>query len=79
MLDADQVNDKGEVGALNQAFEVIFGFESRSKGDGIIPLKEHGPSIYAIVEVLRKYTTKYLSDAILQKWVDDLLKSGENR
>ncbi|KIJ35941.1 hypothetical protein M422DRAFT_261695, partial [Sphaerobolus stellatus SS14] len=71
--DPDDVELTGSVvGALNKAFEVIFGFKSRSEGDGIIPIKERGPGICAVVDVLSSAFVKEPFNALLNKWVEDL-------
>ncbi|KAF8589033.1 hypothetical protein K439DRAFT_1613101 [Ramaria rubella] len=74
-LSAEEIDDKGEVGALNQAFEVIFGFKSRSTGDGIIPILERGPSICAVADVLGLAMKKFPKDTILLKWIEDLISA----
>jgi hypothetical protein len=66
-----------EVGVINQMFEVTFGYQAQSDGDGIITLVERGKGICAVVGLLEKYSETYPRDAILYKWVDDLLKAAE--
>jgi hypothetical protein len=38
--DLEMVEDIGDVGALNHAFEIAFGWATRSTGDSIIPINE---------------------------------------
>jgi len=54
----------------------MFGFQTRSQGDGIIPLLEWGPTICAIVKVLWRFLNQFTGDAILEKWVNDLSAAG---
>ncbi|KAF8581806.1 hypothetical protein K439DRAFT_1513241 [Ramaria rubella] len=75
-LSAEEIDDKGEVGALNQAFEVIFGFKSRSTGDGIILILKCGPSICAVANVLGSAVKKFPQDTILLKWIEDLISAA---
>lgn len=64
-------------GALNMHLEHIFGYATRSTGDGILPIEERGPSVCAIHDVLKDYCTEFPSDAILKKWVIDIAKGAE--
>lgn len=71
--DPDDIELTGSVtGALNRRLEVIFGFESQSKGDGIIQLEECGLNICALVNVLGSALKQEPENAILMKWVVDL-------
>jgi hypothetical protein len=38
--DTEKVEEMGDIGALNQALEVAFGWQAWSTGDGIIPITE---------------------------------------
>ena len=76
IIDREEVEYKGEVGALTRLLGVMFGFQTRSQGDSIIPLLERGPTICAVVEVLCRFLDKFTGDAILEKWVDDLSAAG---
>ncbi len=66
-----------EVGALNVHLERMFGYATRSVGDGILPILERGPLICAIHNILRDYCAKFPSDNILKKWVIDIAKAAE--
>ncbi|OCB87760.1 hypothetical protein A7U60_g5083 [Sanghuangporus baumii] len=76
--DPSEAADIGEEGAVNHTLEVILAPKGRGKG---IEFKEKGPGLMAVVDVLRYYNKKYEGNAVLQKWVRDLLdaaiKSGE--
>ncbi|KAL5512313.1 hypothetical protein ACEPAG_3305 [Sanghuangporus baumii] len=78
VYDATEADDIGEEGAVNHALEVILAPKGRGNG---IEFTEKGPGLTAVVDVLRYYNNKYERNAVLQKWVHDLLdaaiKSGE--
>ena len=76
-LDAEEVEDNGKVRALNRLLENTYGFQSCSQGDGIIPIFEHGPSICAVANILEIFVLKFPSDAVLTKWVDDLIAAAK--
>jgi len=50
---------------------------SRSTGDGIITITERGDPICAVVEVLKDSIGKEPGNAILEKWVDDLIAAAK--
>ncbi|KAF9547265.1 hypothetical protein CPC08DRAFT_769475 [Agrocybe pediades] len=64
-------------GALNTYLEHFFGFEARSKGDGILPIKESGPAVCALHSVLRDYHLEAPDDNVVKKWIIDILKASE--
>ncbi|KAJ3725292.1 ribonuclease H-like domain-containing protein [Lentinula raphanica] len=72
-----------EVGAINESFKAIFGWRTRTTGDGIIDIKEQGKnSIGAVADLLEGYLKKYKDssgapNAILVKWVEDISKGCE--
>lgn len=72
-LDPEEEKDIGVDGAVNHAFEITFCPEGRHNG---IQLKERGPGLLAVVDVLREYNKQFPRHAILQKWVLDLLESA---
>ncbi|KAG6369202.1 hypothetical protein JVT61DRAFT_15633 [Boletus reticuloceps] len=71
-IDPEWEEDIDMEGAANRELEVQLG--SRAKGP--IILTEHGPGLNSIVDVLANYLTKFLSSAILKKWVSDLIESA---
>ena len=68
------VQDYGAEGALNQDLENIFCPKGRV---GPICLKETGPGLEAVAEVLDKWIEKHPKSVVLQKWVDDLIAATE--
>jgi len=70
----DDVADLGdENSAVNHALEISFG--DRSKTKGIVPIKEKGPGIIAVVDVLHRCLTVDPSDARLALWLGNLSES----
>ena len=67
-----------EVGVFSEQFKIVFGWQTRSSGEGIILIMEHGPAICAIVNVLREYHNRYPSDEVIMKWGRDLLRGVRN-
>ena len=78
-VDADkaQESELGPVGAFNEAMKGIFGWKTRSHGTGLIHLCPRGPPIISIVDVLQKWTNQHLGDAIIEKWMDDIIAGTE--
>ena len=68
---------ESELGGLNEAFKSIFGWQTRTTGDGIIEIKERGPGIEGIVVVFQRYLEKYPGDQVLEKWLDDIIQGAE--
>ncbi|EIW76615.1 hypothetical protein CONPUDRAFT_84591 [Coniophora puteana RWD-64-598 SS2] len=72
------IKDKGYEGAVNHALEMAFCPQSRR--DGPIVLKERGPGLVAVVDVLqdtiakcRAQSEKSSDSAIMLKWARDLI------
>lgn len=72
----DKVEDFGAAGALNNELEVVFCPLGRQKGP--VVLKERGAGLEAIVDVLRRFTAEFPTDAVLQKWIFDLIDAAEH-
>jgi len=69
----DDVKEYGdEASATNHQLEVIFG--ARQNTGGIVPIKERGPGICAVVSFLAKCP---LPDAQIELWVNNLCSSAE--
>jgi hypothetical protein len=76
-LDAEQEQECGTIGAVNEGFKRIFGWKTRTTGDGILEITERGPNIGAVADVLEKYIKENPAsdggpDAVLMKWVEDI-------
>jgi hypothetical protein len=72
----DDVADFGdENSAINRTLEISFG--DRSKTNGIVPIKEKGPGIIAVVDVLQKCLTADPGDARLVLWLENLSESAK--
>ncbi|KAK0466701.1 hypothetical protein IW261DRAFT_1445280 [Armillaria novae-zelandiae] len=49
-----------EVGAINESFKAIFGWRTRTTGDGILDIEEHGKhGIGTVADLLEGYLKKY--------------------
>ncbi|KAG8915683.1 hypothetical protein FRC00_001317 [Tulasnella sp. 408] len=70
-LDPEDVEDMGQVGALNRALENTVGMRAH----GLV-IRERGTGVQHLVDVLREGLEKCKDgrDAILEKWVEDLEK-----
>ena len=77
-IDPDILEKTGdEVGAFSEQMKAIFGWKTRSTGDGIIPIKERGRALSAAVDVLSQYHKKHPNNAVIQKWGFDIGKGVE--
>ena len=72
-LSSGEVQAYGPEGAVNHALEVAF---CPFGQENVITLKERGPGLEAVVDVLRKYNSEYWGNAVLQKWVFDLTEAA---
>ena len=63
----DEIGEYGdEASATNHRLEVIFG--PRYNTDGIVPIKERGPGVCAVVSFLAKCPP---ADARIELWIDN--------
>ena len=77
-LDPEILDKTGdEVATLGEQLEHIFGWQTRTTGDGIIPIVERGPAICALHHILKAYSEKYLENNVLKKWVIDVAIGAE--
>jgi len=75
--DPEKVGDFGSVeAAINHALEISLCPGGQQSGP--IILKEHGPGILAIVEVLDNYNKKFPKFTIMQKWISDLIAAAKH-
>jgi len=69
----DDIEEYGdETSATNHQLEITFG--SRHNTGGIVPIKERGPGICAVVPVLAKCPP---GDARIELWIENLCTSAE--
>lgn len=74
--DPEKVEDYGgEDCAVNHGLEIIFCPQGRR--DGPIVLKEQGPGLVAVVDVLEKWIQIYPKSMVLQKWIFDLATAAK--
>ena len=72
----DDIEEYGdENSAINHMLEVTFG--PRQDTNGIVPIRERGPGICAIVPVLKKCSATNPADACITLWIDNLCSSAE--
>ena len=79
-LDKEWVNDVGLEGAFNRGIEAALHDFLPRNNDGIFYIKERGPAIEALVEVLECYhgPGRILSESpILKLWLENVLASAK--
>ena len=75
--DPEKIEDfGGEDCAVNHALEIIFCPQGRR--DGLIILKEKGPGLVSVVDILDHWTQAYPTSVVLQKWVFDLIEAAKH-
>jgi hypothetical protein len=75
-LDPEKVEDfGGKDCAVNHGLKIIFCPQGRR--DGPIVLKEQGPGLVAVVDVLEKWIQIYLKSMVLQKWISNLATAAK--
>ena len=75
---SDELVEKtgSEESALNEHFKSVFGWKTRTTGDGILDIVERGPGIRKVVGFLEHFHAKYPADTVLQKWCEDLWRGA---
>ena len=77
-IDPDILEKTGdEVGVFSEQLKGIFGWKTRSTGDGIIPIKERGRALSTAVDVLSRFHDKHPNNAVIEKWGFDIGKGVE--
>lgn len=77
VLDKDLMEKiEDEVGVMNEQFKQVFGWKTRSTGDGIISIEERGPAICGVVDILRCFHDKYPGNGVVIKWGTDVLEGA---
>ncbi|KAG1729099.1 uncharacterized protein EDB91DRAFT_1160234 [Suillus paluster] len=72
-IDAELLDRTGsEIGALNEQFKQIFGWQTRTTGSGIVAIEERGEPICAVVDVLEDFHVRYPTDNVIKKWAVDI-------
>ncbi|KAG2072972.1 hypothetical protein BDR04DRAFT_1141453 [Suillus decipiens] len=72
-IDAELLDRTGsEIGALNEQFKQIFGWQTRTTGSGIVAIEERGEAICAVVDVLEDFHVRYPTDNVIKKWAVDI-------
>jgi hypothetical protein len=79
-LDEDLLSDVGVEGAINRKIEAALGDFLPRNNEGIFYIKERGPAIEALADVLEIYhgPGHLLSDStILKLWLDNAIESAK--
>ena len=71
----EEVADYSADSVVNHTFELVFCPSGCKHG---ITLRECGPELMTVVEVLQKYNKQFSNHAVLQKWVTDLIDTVKN-
>ncbi|KAL7280348.1 hypothetical protein ACG7TL_005266 [Trametes sanguinea] len=69
---------EGEVATVSEQFKAVFGWQTRSSGDGIIRFEERSRGLQAAADVLEHFLGKYPGDGVLSKWASDLGAAAEH-
>ncbi|KAI0715736.1 hypothetical protein C8Q72DRAFT_903984, partial [Fomitopsis betulina] len=72
----DFVKEEGVDAAVNRQLEHMLGL--RIGPSGTFTLKECGPGIEALADVLENFCERFPEDVRLTKWVDDATRAAEN-
>jgi len=77
VLDEERIKDIGEEGAVNRELEAaLFDFLPRNDA-GIFFIKERGPALEALADVLEVWVTKLPGSMILQMWLSSSINSAK--
>ncbi|KAI6018849.1 hypothetical protein EDC04DRAFT_2576215 [Pisolithus marmoratus] len=77
LVDDEDIEDKGHVGAINRQLEIRLGH----RHNGPIQFIEQGPDLNELANLFKLWLTDLASDPevpILHKWLDDLIMAAEN-
>ncbi|EDR00600.1 uncharacterized protein LACBIDRAFT_334075 [Laccaria bicolor S238N-H82] len=77
MLDQDWVIDAGEEVAINQELEAALHDFLPRNDNGIFYIKEQGPGIEALADVLDYWLPKHPGSVILELWLKSAIKSAK--
>ena len=72
----DFVKEEGVDAAVNRQLERMLGL--RIGPSGTFTLKERGPGIEALADVLENFCERFPEDVRLAKWVNDATRAAEN-
>ncbi|KAI0309433.1 hypothetical protein OF83DRAFT_1179629 [Amylostereum chailletii] len=76
-LDPDLMEKiEDEVGVVSEQFKAVFGWQTRTAGDGVIKLVERGRALSTVVDVLSLYLDRNPGNAVLTKWAEDIAEGA---
>ncbi|KAI9065799.1 hypothetical protein FKP32DRAFT_1556380, partial [Trametes sanguinea] len=70
----DDISDLGLLGAVNRELEVRLG--DRTKRGDTFELRERGPGVEALADVLQRYIETFPGNTLLEKWIDDACRAA---
>jgi hypothetical protein len=77
-LDEDILEKTGdEVATLGEQLEHAFGWQSRTTGDNVIPIVEHGEAICALHSILVDFYARFPDNNVLKKWIINITLGAE--
>jgi hypothetical protein len=66
-----------EVSTLSKQLKRVFGWDTRTTGDGIVAITKCGVPIEALHAVFTHFINKYPKNNVLKKWIIDVVKGTE--
>ncbi|KAF9499949.1 hypothetical protein BDN71DRAFT_1440963 [Pleurotus eryngii] len=55
----------------------IFGWQSRSTNNGVVPILERGSMVLAMVPAFRNFLAQHPNDNVVKKWIIDVAIGAE--
>lgn len=75
-ISEEDSEERSRIGALNHHLECTFCPQGRASGPFI--LRGRGAGLISLVDILASFISEFPEDAILQKWVEDLISAAEH-
>ncbi|KAJ7671145.1 hypothetical protein B0H17DRAFT_1141586 [Mycena rosella] len=68
---------ESEVATISEMLKRVFGWKTRTTGDGIVEITEAGAGICSLYPVFREFCRKYPGNNVIRKWVLDIIAGVE--
>jgi len=68
---------KSGITDVSEHLKVVFGWQARTTGDGIVPFTERGGSVCAMYPVLVDFWKRNSDNSVLKKWILDIIQGAE--